>query len=188
MITFLGEQGVQGLYILRIALQETVRLHFGRFAGGQRFALPAGDYLYIGSAMGQRGATTLAGRLLRHATRANGTAHPIREPLFAQLLADEFAPKLPTAKRCHWHIDYLIEEPAATIVAIIALRTAITLEPIVAHQLMAQPATAIPIPGLGASDDPGATHFLQIVPLANCSVEEWWQGLPSWLQVLTTQL
>ena len=64
-----GDHGVQGVYLLEIALSQPLTLAFGRFQQGRRFTLPAGTYLYVGSALGQRGATTLAGRLLRHATR-----------------------------------------------------------------------------------------------------------------------
>ena len=77
-----GNQGVQGVYLLEIALSQPVTLAFGRFQQGRHFTLPAGSYLYVGSALGQRGATTLAGRLLRHATRTVAQPpHAIRSGL-----------------------------------------------------------------------------------------------------------
>lgn len=175
MITILGRPGLQGLYLLRIALSAPLAVAFGRFARGRELSLPAGDYLYVGSAMGQRGATTLAGRLLRHATRsADQPPHAIRSSLFDKLEGVAMLPQLPLQKRCHWHIDYLLDQRLATLSQIIALRTNISLETTVARWLMAEAVTAILAPGLGASDDRGATHLLQVT-----APPTWWQALPT---------
>ncbi len=175
MITILGTPGLQGLYLLRIAVSAPLAVTFGRFAGGREILLPAGDYLYVGSAMGQRGATTLAGRLLRHATRSGAQPdHAIRAPLFYQLQRAAMQPKLPTSKCCHWHIDYLLDQRVAALHHIYALRTAARVEAAVAHWLMAEAVTAAFAPGLGASDDRGATHLLQVT-----APPTWWQALPT---------
>lgn len=182
MIVILGEEGAQGVYLLHIRLAETIALTFGRFARGRTFQLPAGDYLYVGSAMARRGATTLAGRLLRHASRSGcGLPHPIRPMLYANLAAAALASKLPGPKRCHWHIDYLLDREEATLTAVYALRTVLALEAPLARRLMAAPETAIPIPRLGAGDDRGATHLLQVH-----ATTDWWARLPTMLHVLAT--
>ncbi len=175
MITILGNAGVQGVYLLRLALSAPLPVAFGRFAGGRVFVLPAGDYLYVGSAMGKWGATALAGRLLRHATRSGDQpAQAIREALFAELQQASMHPKRPTHKRCHWHIDYLLDQADVTLCQIYALRTATPIEAQLARWLMAEAVTTTVVPGLGASDDRGATHLLSVTaPTA------WWQALPA---------
>jgi len=102
----IGADGCQGIYLLRIVLAHAQPVRFGRFAGGQQVLIAAGNYLYVGSAMGQRGATALPGRLLRHATRSGlRPAHSIRDVLYRYLENANFSPKLPIQKRCHWHVD-----------------------------------------------------------------------------------
>ena len=82
-------------------------------------------------------------------------------------------PQMPLHKRCHWHIDYLLDQSTATLCQIYALRTSTSLETTVARWLMAEAVTTILVPGMGASDDRGATHLLQVTaPLT------WWQALP----------
>ncbi|MEZ4682810.1 MAG: DUF123 domain-containing protein [Caldilineaceae bacterium] len=169
---------MQGVYLLRIAVVTPLAIPFGRFAGGRAIALPVGDYLYIGSAMAQRGATTLAGRLLRHATRsADRAPHAVRGELVKALQAADQRVTLPTAKRVRWHIDYLLDEAAADLRQIYALRTASPIEVPLARWLMAEPVTAVVAPRLGASDDRGATHLLQVN-----APTTWWEALPTVLQ------
>lgn len=181
MITIIGTDGIQGIYLLRMVLAHETTVTFGRFAGGRQFLLSAGDYLYVGSAMGQRGATTLAGRLLRHATRS-GTqpCQPIRGALYQALEEANLSPKLPLRKRCHWHIDYLLDQAVVSLWSIYALRTTNQVESRLARQLMVAAETTIPIPRVGASDDPGATHLLRVD-----APEVWWHTLPSLLQEMS---
>jgi Uri superfamily endonuclease len=175
LITILGNAGVQGVYLLRLALSAPRSVAFGRFAGGRVFVLPAGDYLYVGSALGKRGATALAGRLLRHATRSGDQpAHAIREALFTELHQASMHPKRPMHKRCHWHIDYLLEQHNVTLRQIYALRTATPIEAALARWLMAEAVTTTVVPGLGSSDDRGATHLFYVT-----APTVWWQALPS---------
>ena len=174
-VRLLGENGVRGAYLLRLSLPIPLSLAFGRFAGGRLFRLAAGDYLYVGSAMGQRGATTLAGRLLRHATRSGGRPpQEIRTDLFAQLQQLETKRSLPLMKRCQWHIDYLLDEPAVTLTQVYVLCTGNVVEGAIARWLMAETVTAVVAPGLGASDDRGATHLLQVT-----ADKAWWERLPA---------
>lgn len=159
-----GDHGVQGVYLLELALSQPLELAFGRFQSGRRFALPIGHYLYVGSALGQRGATTLAGRLLRHATRSGEQSAHVMRPLLHQTLQQVgLAATPPQQKRCHWHIDYLLDQPLVELVHIAALRTALPLEASLAAQVLADPATMPVAPGLGASDHPAATHLFRLV-------------------------
>ena len=150
-----------GVYVLRVAVSAPLMVRFGRYGGGRPVAVPAGVYLYVGSALGARGATALAGRLLRHATRAGGPAHAIRPALHAQLAAVGLAAPLPAAKTPRWHIDYLLEEPAAEIDGLLAIRTTARLETALVERLLRWPGVAPLAPGLGASDDRGHTHLLR---------------------------
>lgn len=184
-VLFLGQQTGQGIYILRIRVTAPLTVSFGRFQGGRPLALAPGDYLYVGSALGQRGATNLAGRLLRHATRSGDLPpHAIRPTLATQLqemglLAHNRADR-PPHKRCFWHIDYLVDQLAAEIIQIIALRTPQRDEARLARRLAHDPALTPVAPGLGASDDPQATHLLQVAADA-----AWWQRLPLLLNNLS---
>ncbi|MCB0064639.1 MAG: GIY-YIG nuclease family protein [Caldilineaceae bacterium] len=175
-VIVMGDAGVQGVYLLRIALPTALTLTFGRFRGGRPFDLPAGDYLYVGSAMGQRGSATLAARLLRHATRSGDQPpHSIRTELAAALDTDAAtaAPQPPPTKRCRWHIDFLLDQPMVALIQVYVLRTPDRMEQPLADWLLQEPATDVIVPGLGASDHPGATHLVRVTASA-----AWWDTLP----------
>jgi Uri superfamily endonuclease len=165
-ITIGGDESRSGVYILWLSVHRDLALVFGRFQGGRPVPIPAGGYAYVGSALGRRGAPSLAGRLLRHATRGGGRPpHAIRDRLAGQLAEAGLRPAggpLPAGKRLRWHIDYLLEEPAVEIAHISALRTAERLETRLADWLAAWPGATPPAIGLGASDDPGRTHLLRV--------------------------
>ncbi|NKQ37777.1 MAG: GIY-YIG nuclease family protein [Chloroflexi bacterium] len=160
-IIIFGEPVPTGTYILRIWVDTDLRVGFGRFG---EVALPCGAYLYVGSAMGQKGAASLARRLLRHATRAAGPPHPIREEMVRWFTAVNLGQNLqpPAQKRLHWHVDYLLEETAVTLTHVLVIRSSKRLETTLARRLNADPRTFAPAPGLGASDDAGSTHLLGI--------------------------
>lgn len=162
-IIIFGEPVPTGTYILRVWVDAALRLCFGRFGV---VALPRGAYLYVGSAMGQQGSSSLARRLLRHATRAAGPPQPIREEMIKWFTAVNLAQNLqpPTQKRLHWHVDYLLEETAVTLSHVLVIRSRTRLETAVARSLAADPHTFIPAPGLGATDAAGDTHLLGILP------------------------
>lgn len=165
-ITFCGDGVNCGAYLLWLELRRNVALSFGRFRGGRVYELPAGGYVYAGSAMGRRGATALAGRLLRHATRSGGRpSQAIRDEL-ARRLAEEGLragdDPLPAAKRLRWHIDYLLDEPAAVLAHVTTARTAARRAGEVARWLARQPGVSPVAAGLGASDAPGETHLLRL--------------------------
>jgi len=169
-VVFLGDAtAASGAYLLRIEVMEETAVRFGRFRGGEVIQVPAGTYLYVGSAM--RG---LGGRLLRHASRTEPqNPHPIRPILVEKLRVVNIIGHIPQQKRLHWHVDYLLERPQAALTQVIVIRSRARLEERVAAWLMGLAETAAPIPGLGASDHQGYTHLLR-VPSEN----GWWLSLP----------
>lgn len=182
-LVFLGDQERGGVYVLRMAVKETLSLALGRFEGGRLLAFHAGDYLYIGSALAEQGATSLAPRLLRHATRSGGlSAHLIREqmvPAFAATGLGHPGLKPPAKKRCFWNVDFLLDHPAVELTQVYVVRTRLRLEPLVAQLLLSDKHTQIVEKGIGAHDHPGATHLLSIqAPAA------WWETLPTRLAQL----
>ncbi len=185
-ITFVGEPRIQGVYVLRLHLGTSITVTFGRFQRGQPIPIPAGDYLYIGSALGQRGATTLAGRLLRHTTRSGDRPpHAIQPLLRTQLQERDLIAtgrtKTAQSKRLFWHIDYLVDRMEAEISQIFILHTNQRLESNIACTLAVDPAVTAVASGLGASDDPHATHLLRVDAPAS-----WWHNLPQLLVKLST--
>jgi len=141
-------------------------IRFGRFKRGETIPVSVGDYIYIGSAMGTRGASSLARRLLRHASRTNAeNPHVIRAKMLSAFEAAGLgkSPLLPPAqKRLHWHIDFLLDENAVSLSHIIAIRTDARLESQLAARLAAHPDAFALATGLGASDTRGETHFFGI--------------------------
>lgn len=174
-VVILGADDLGGVYLLRIRLRRGVRLRFGRFQGGRPVSLAAGEYGYVGSALARPGAAALARRLLRHATRVSGGSHPVR-PLLLQALRDaglaSAAMRPPTTKRLHWHVDYLLEHRAATLVGVVALRTSVAREDDLAALLAAEPQARMATRGLGASDAAGPTHLFGVPADA-----AWWTDL-----------
>jgi len=172
-----------GSYLLRIHLSTSTRLKFGRFKGGKIVELSAGEYLYIGSAMGQKGSTTLARRLVRHASRSSAKKpHALRTALIEHLQSTYpqcNALKPPDKKRLHWNVDHFLDLPSAEITAIYLLPTPQRIEDELAAFFAAEKQTIVFAKGLGANDAPGQTHLLRIE--AN---ERWWQELAGRLRTL----
>jgi Uri superfamily endonuclease len=170
-VTILGDASLGGVYILRMRVETDVWVRFGRFQGGEPVRIPRGEMLYLGSAL--RG---LAGRVLRHALRCEDKPP---QALFASLLLEmqeaglingRFRP--PTAKKLHWHIDYLLEETAVSLSHVLLIRSPEKLEAAWGAWLLAQPETFVLAPGLGASDARGQTHLLGVQ-----ADERWWLTL-----------
>lgn len=161
-----GDQYQTGVYLLGIRVRHDLEVTFGRFRGGQSIDVPAGIYLYAGSARGRSGATSLAGRLLRHASRGDPSLpHAIRDDLVSRFRAVGLVPpaNLPADKQLHWHIDYLLDDPAAELIAVFAIRTTADLEPALANRLASRPDILPLAKGLGASDRRGRTHLMRLV-------------------------
>lgn len=149
----LDAPGPGGVYVLRIEVREPLAVVFGRFRGGDAVAIPAGEYVYVGSALGGLGR-----RLLRHATRTDGSGHPVRTAL-----VDQFGLMPPSVKRLRWHVDFLLDRPEAALVQVFAIQTNRRLEPALAGWLMDRADMWMPAAGLGASDHRDHTHLLGVV-------------------------
>lgn len=175
-IIIIGDASQAGTYILRIHLKENTTLKFGRFKKRKLISLPAGDYTYVGSALSEKGATSLARRLIRHATRSNQKPpHPIREKMRNRFIECGLGPRdlLPKhGKTLHWNVDYLLDLQSAELVNIFAIRSAERLENRLAKRLEQDPHTEIIERGLGANDAPGNTHLLHVR-----GNEMWWVSL-----------
>jgi len=165
-IVIIGDDSQAGTYLLRIHLKENITLKFGRFKKGKLISLPIGDYVYIGSALSEKGATSLARRLIRHATRTGDKRpHPIREKMINRFIECGLGPRdlLPKhGKTLYWNVDFLLDLPSVELTNIFAIRSAERLENRLAKRLERDPHTEIIERGLGANDAPGATHLLRI--------------------------
>ena len=177
-VTILGTNSQTGAYLLRIRVKETVEVQFGRFNRGNPIQFVAGEYVYVGSAMGQRGSSSLARRLLRHATRSDhNNPHAVRAEMLAAFTAVSLGPSHlapPASKKRFWHIDYLLEVTAVSLQQILVIRTPNRIEHPLANWLVQQPETNVVAAGLGARDHKGSTHLLNIN--ANAT---WWANLPT---------
>ena len=175
-VTILGGEAQSGAYILRLRAAEPLALAFGRFRGGAPVSLPAGQYLYVGSAMGARGASSLARRLVRHATRSGERpAHPIRAEMIARFGAADLGrgdlrPR--RGKRLFWHVDYLLDSLAVSLTHVLVVRAPVRLESALAGLVADRPYADTPVPGLGASDTRGSTHLFSVAPSPG-----WWAQL-----------
>lgn len=171
-IHIFGVDAQSGTYVLRLKIMEPLTISFGRFMKGQPITIPAGESLYVGSAM--RG---LGRRLIRHASRC-GTLppHPIREIMLSRFNAVGLGSGnlLPSkGKHCHWNIDYLLEQTSVTLFEVYIIRSAAPLEARLGRQLDRDTATFHYRKGLGANDLPGSTHLLGV-----SGGEGWWDSLP----------
>jgi len=185
-LVFVGDQSLGGTYVLRIRVRNGFTIAFGRFKKGKAIHLEAGDYLYVGSALALKGATCLARRLVRHATRTGAQPpHPIRAAMQTEfkrlgLGCDDLLPK--NGKTLRWNVDHLLDQPDAELVAVIAIRSPLRLEGELGKLLASDPATVIFEPGLGANDIKGSTHLLRVE-----GGNEWWQRLPGRLRTFRKQ-
>ena len=188
-----GEQSQGGVYILRMRVGAQLAVQFGRFQQGQPIQVPPGEYLYVGSALGQSGSGSLARRLLRHASRSDvANPQPIRQQMLTLFPQIGLGPTLlhpPTGKKLRWHVDFLLEETVVEMTAVYMIRLKKRntelhredqkpvdknrprqLEAAVARYLLTLPQIAPLAPGLGSTDDPGGTHLLKVT-----AVSDWWR-------------
>ncbi len=172
-IHIVGGDAQAGTYILRIRLKADTTLQFGGFKKGKLISLPVGDYTYVGSALSEKGSTSLARRLVRHATRSGDKPpHTIREDMIDRFAECGLGPKNPlpkSGKTLFWNVDFLLDLQIAEIVNIIAIRSPERLESTIAGLLEHDADTQIIEKGLGANDAPRNTHILR----ANAD-ETWW--------------
>ncbi len=109
----------KGAYFLCLRLKRPVKIHAGALGN---ISLPAGDYVYVGSA--RRG---IAQRIARH-----------------RRLAETKKGKL------HWHIDYLLLHPRIKLIAAKGRRG--ENECAVSKHIAAKSGVSAPVPGFGATD------------------------------------
>ncbi len=163
-ILIFGSNAQSGSYILRLQAHSPLQMVFGRFKRGKRIAVPAGEYVYVGSAMGKKGAASLGRRLLRHAARSGNKApHAIGALMLERfklvgLLGDDAC--LPAQKTLRWNVDYLLDHPAVELSGALIFRSETRLEATLAKLLADDPSTFVLEKGLGAGDSPGQTHLL----------------------------
>ena len=175
-LTILGDDFPSGTYILRMQVSQPLQMAFGRFKKGKLITVPVGNCLYVGSALGKRGSTTLARRLLRHASHSDeGSVHPIQAILlehFANLGWAKKDLRSQNPKRLRWHVDYLLDCPEVSLSHILLIQSEKRLEADVAQFLAADPQIFVFEKGLGASDAPGKTHLLGLR-----AGDDWWAEL-----------
>lgn len=168
-----GGFAAAGTYLLHIELGQPAQVIFGKFERGRAWEMPAGSYIYVGSALGQRGAMTLPRRLMRHASRsASRPPHPIRAELaqaFTAVGLEHLAQPPQRPKRLYWHVDYLLDLFPAHLVDVAAIGDGVRRESEWARWLAAQPSLRLIAPGLGARDLPGETHLWRLPET------DWWQ-------------
>ncbi len=182
-LVFLGDgSSAGGTYLLRIRVRSPLNIRLGKFRGGKRILFLPGDYAYVGSALAKRGATCLARRLVRHATRTNEqTPHPIQtlmQKMFVQKGMGHGDLRPSNGKRFHWHVDYLLDQASTDLVAAYVIRSPLPIEAELGRLLAADPGTAFVEPGMGASDIPGNTNLLAV------RNQNWWRSLPEKVETI----
>ncbi len=142
-------------YVLAIHLKESSVIQIGTRTD-KKIAFPAGYYVYIGSAMGRKGSSSIQNRLIRHATRRNGKHQGILGLLRKQLFISTQlkSPTIPAqySKKLHWHIDFFLENHNTSIKKIYVIFTSQPLEEKLSLFLNSHNAFAPIEKGLGASD------------------------------------
>jgi len=165
-LTVLGSGDLGGTYVLRIEVKRAIQVCFGRFMDGQLIDVPAGIYVYVGSALGSD--RRLGQRLGRHITRREQGPDPIIRHEIMNVFGKGMFPK--SEKKLLWHIDYLLDQSELCVTDILAIRRGERLESKIAELLMAE--GEIIAGGLGASDAKGYTHLLKVSSGMN-----WWASL-----------
>ena len=176
LVVVLGDDFQCGSYVLRIELREGLNLWFGGFKKRKLITLPAAEYAYIGSALSTKGGSSLALRLVRHATRGGGKPpHQIRTKMvehFRDIGLGRENPLPKHGKKMHWNVDYLLDQPSAEIVNVFIIRSDQKLEAALGKFLENDLHTHVIEKGLGANDVPGNTHILRVE-----ADETWWYAL-----------
>jgi Uri superfamily endonuclease len=167
LFTLFGSPAPGGSYILVIRVAAPLEVVFGGFMKGVALPVPAGDYLYTGSALGGKHRhNPLAARLIRHASRSGEKKpHAIRESiinLFPGYGNKGKNPGAMPAKKLRWHIDFLLDLPEAEIVHIVIIRSPSRLEGKLSGLLEALDETSGLAPRLGAQDTRKSTHLLRL--------------------------
>jgi len=176
-LVVIGDRGQGGTYVLQMRVETRLKLAFGRFRGGKFVTVEPGDYVYIGSALAERGALSLARRLVRHATRSGKRRpHVVRREMmgeFARLGLGHGDLRPSQGKHLRWNVDHLLDQRSVSLVAAYAIRSPVRIEAELGMHLELDEGTVVFEKGLGANDIPGNTHLLRVD-----AGESWWQRLP----------
>jgi len=120
---------MKGTYIIVIHLQENSKIIIGSLG---KLDFIKGYYLYIGSAMGNKGSAKLENRIKRHVSESNN-------------------------KNLFWHIDYLLVSKFCLITKIYLIPTIIRLECIISKEIFK--ASDNYIKNFGSSDCQCPSHL-----------------------------
>jgi len=177
-VRFVGPPINTGVYLLLISVDLDRQVSFGKFHQGLPVEVPAGYYIYVGSALSSRGSSSLGYRLFRHTLRTSGKPPHNIQPILAEQLSSRglSAPKN-TTKKLRWHIDYLLDFTPISIISVFAVCTAKAYEENLATMLLSSGYVFPLAVGLGASDFSGRTHILRVRHSL-----DWWNELPGLLQ------
>jgi len=99
---------MKGSYILVIFIEKNIDPIIGALG---KIKFEKGYYLYIGSALGNSGSTTLINRVRRHISPSE-------------------------SKNFHWHIDYLLNNKLTTICGVYLIPSLQNLECLIANELL----------------------------------------------------
>lgn len=130
---------MKGSYILVLFLKSPLDIEVGKL--GNLF-FKKGYYFYVGSALGERGSSTLENRVSRHL-------------------------RLPEKKRKHWHVDYLLDN-FASIERIFLIPTIKNLECLIAQALI--DCSGVYVEKFGSSDCNCKSHLIYFESLKECSL------------------
>ncbi|MHA1688127.1 MAG: GIY-YIG nuclease family protein [Promethearchaeota archaeon] len=98
---------MKGAYILIIHVGANITIDIGALGP---IEFKRGFYAYVGSAMGERGSSTLENRVLRHLLPSN-------------------------VKKIHWHVDYLLAHEKTLIIRIYLIPSSEKLECMLAREI-----------------------------------------------------
>lgn len=129
---------MKGSYILVIALEQEKIIKIGSLG---KLIFPQGFYLYVGSAMGRYGSTTLLNRVKRH---------------------------LLNSKIFHWHIDYFLKDESTSIRKIYLVPSVNSLECVIARDLLTKSKGYIR--NFGSSDCKCPGHLFWFKDLRNINI------------------
>lgn len=99
---------MKGTYILVIFVPEEVIIRIGSLG---RIIFKEGYYLYVGSAMGKSGSSTLINRVKRHVKKKE-------------------------LKKVHWHVDYFLNNEMVNMIKIYLIPSQKKLECLIAQELL----------------------------------------------------
>lgn len=134
---------MKGSYIIVIYLHKETRIVIGALG---KISFNKGFHIYVGSAMGTSGSTTLENRVKRHLLPSKN-------------------------KKIHWHIDYLLENNNSNITTLYLIPTIYKLECHLAKELLM--VSNGHINGFGSSDCKCQSHlfyFKEFLDLSKLSL------------------